>query len=336
MIVFPLIWVGGLVTTFDAGMAVPDWPGTYGYNMFLYPLETWFFGPFDLFVEHGHRLLASTAGLVAIALVVVTYRSEPRRSVRWLAVAILLLVIFQGVLGGLRVRLDARVLAKLHGCVGPAFFAAVVAYCVVTSRWWWRQTVGGSGRSSDEPAVKASGLVYWSMLMLAMSFGQLVLGAFVRHISVSSLPSVYRSLVVMHMVTAAVLVLGTLVQWGVLRLARFRGLGVRGSANALMGLILVQVFLGVCTWVVKFGWPVWFASQEFAASYVVGEKTLVQMNLITAHVAVGSLILVVWTIQMLRCHCLFGRGQPLSRRSAERFETQRVSGVAGFQQKHSL
>ncbi|MEO8269758.1 MAG: cytochrome oxidase assembly protein, partial [Aureliella sp.] len=54
--VFPLIWVGGLVTTYDAGMAVPDWPGTYGWNMFAYPASTWLFGPFDLLVEHSHRL----------------------------------------------------------------------------------------------------------------------------------------------------------------------------------------------------------------------------------------------------------------------------------------
>ena len=50
---FPLLWVGGLITTTDAGMAVPDWPGTYGYNMFLYPWQTWLFGPWDLFIEHG-------------------------------------------------------------------------------------------------------------------------------------------------------------------------------------------------------------------------------------------------------------------------------------------
>ena len=55
----PLIFIGGLVTTTDAGMAVPDWPNTYGYNLFLYPWTTWFAGPWDLFVEHGHRLLAA-------------------------------------------------------------------------------------------------------------------------------------------------------------------------------------------------------------------------------------------------------------------------------------
>ena len=68
--VFPLIWVGGLVTTYDAGMAVPDWPNTYGYNMFAYPASTWLFGPFDLLVEHSHRLLGTVAGLLSIGLVV--------------------------------------------------------------------------------------------------------------------------------------------------------------------------------------------------------------------------------------------------------------------------
>jgi cytochrome c oxidase assembly protein subunit 15 len=66
---FPLIWLGGLVTTQDAGMAVPDWPGTFGYNLWLYPISTWLLGPFDLFVEHGHRLLATFVGLLAICLV---------------------------------------------------------------------------------------------------------------------------------------------------------------------------------------------------------------------------------------------------------------------------
>ena len=59
---FPLIWVGGLVTTYDAGMAVPDWPNTYGYNLFLYPWQTWIDGPWDLFIEHGHRLFGALVG----------------------------------------------------------------------------------------------------------------------------------------------------------------------------------------------------------------------------------------------------------------------------------
>ena len=114
---FPLIWVGGLVTTTDAGMAVPDWPNTYGYNMFSYPLESWLYGPFDLMVEHGHRLLASLAGVISIALVWQTYRGEARPWVKNFSVVLLALVIFQGLLGGARVVMDARVVAKIHGCV---------------------------------------------------------------------------------------------------------------------------------------------------------------------------------------------------------------------------
>lgn len=297
-VVFPLIWVGGMVTTYDAGMAVPDWPGTYGYNMFLYPVESWLFGPFDLFVEHGHRLLGSLAGLIAIVLVVVTVRKETRTWVCWMSVGLLTLVIFQGLLGGIRVLLDARVFAKIHGCVGPAFFASVVAFCVVSSRWWWRKS---QPADPNQPLVRASGLVHWSTFMLAASFAQLVIGAFLRHISVMSPPHVYRSLVVMHLALAAFLVIGTFTHWTVSKMSRFRGTGIRASINVLALLILTQIMLGMGTWVVKFGWPVWFSNHGFAATFIVGEKTFWQMNLITAHVAVGSLILAFWTIQMLCC-----------------------------------
>ena len=67
---FPLIWVGGLVTKYDAGMAVPDWPSTFGYNLFLYPWTTWLFGPWDLFIEHGHRLLGALVGMLTIGLLI--------------------------------------------------------------------------------------------------------------------------------------------------------------------------------------------------------------------------------------------------------------------------
>ena len=73
---FPLVWVGGLVTTTDAGMAVPDWPNTYGYNLFLYPWTTWLSGPWDLFVEHGHRLLGATVGMLTIGLLISLWMGE--------------------------------------------------------------------------------------------------------------------------------------------------------------------------------------------------------------------------------------------------------------------
>src|SRR5258708_9766217 len=73
-----LLWVGGMVTSMKAGMAVPDWPSTYGYNLFLYPWQTWVYGPWDLFVEHGHRLFASLVGLLTIALMISVWLADSR------------------------------------------------------------------------------------------------------------------------------------------------------------------------------------------------------------------------------------------------------------------
>jgi heme a synthase len=99
---FPLIWMGGLVTTYSAGMAVPDWPSTYGYNLFLYPLGSWL-EVWDVFLEHGHRLLGSVVGVVTIALAVLLWQRDTRPTMWWLAGIALVGVCLQGVLGGLRV-----------------------------------------------------------------------------------------------------------------------------------------------------------------------------------------------------------------------------------------
>lgn len=302
VLVFPLIWLGGMVTTADAGMAVPDWPGTYGYNMFLYPIETWLFGPFDLMVEHGHRLLASFSGLVAIVLVIATFRTESRNWVRWFSVALLALIIFQGLLGGFRVLMDARTLAKIHGCVGPTFFASVTAFCVVTSRWWTGHSKTSSlVNAAVERGVKTKLLSRFAILLLLTSTTQLVFGAIVRHVAIDSPPRVFRGMVVLHVLVAIFLVIGTIIQWFMSRKPSVAGTGIRASVNTVAILVTCQFLLGLGTWVVKWGWPVWFVNYDFAASFVVGEKTFLQMNLITAHVAVGSLILAFWTIHALRC-----------------------------------
>mgnify|MGYP001066850405 CR=1 FL=1 len=70
-------------------MAVPDWPTTYGYNLFLYPWQTWLLGPWDLFIEHGHRLLAATVGMLTIALMVLLWRTDSRRWMKVLGAAAL-------------------------------------------------------------------------------------------------------------------------------------------------------------------------------------------------------------------------------------------------------
>jgi cytochrome c oxidase assembly protein subunit 15 len=314
-IVFPLIWFGGLVTSWDAGMAVPDWPGTFGYNMFAYPISTWFFGPWDLFVEHGHRLLASLSGLIAIALIFFTFRNDSRTWVRWYSIGLFLLVLFQGLLGGVRVLsakgklgdfevfFSDRTMAKFHGCIGPAFFLAVVGFCVVTSRWWFDQE---SFRSKGKASRSFTST--WPTLMLVMAYCQLVVGAFLRHISESAPPSQYTLLVALHVMIAISLVIGTFVQAIAVARARRREPASKGlvwSMRFLILAIITQFCLGIGTWVVKFGWPVWFADMAFAAGFVVPEKSMFQMNLVTAHVAVGSLLLAFWTVQVFRAHRLF-------------------------------
>lgn len=291
VLVWPLIWVGGLVTTYDAGMAVPDWPNTYGYNLFLYPYDTWLLGPFDLFIEHGHRLLAAVVGVVSIAIVVAAFWAEPRQWVRVLAVGVLLAVIGQGLLGGVRVVLSDRTFAMIHGCVGPAFFALCVVAMVVTSRWWWRAPAAAS------PGI-GRGLLIAAVGLVLLSYVQLVLGAQLRHTQPTMSPVAFTHVVKTHVALAFLL-------WGwVLFLgARLRGCGdltLFRPALVLIGLVSVQILLGIGTWVVNYSWPTLLAWVPGSSRYVIQAQGFSESMIVTAHVATGSLILAVATLLALR------------------------------------
>ena len=95
-----LIFAGGLVTSTGSGLSVPDWPSTYGWFMFTFPVEKWVGG---IFYEHSHRLIASTVGFLILVLAFWLRRAEPRRWVRMLGLIALGAVILQGVLGGITV-----------------------------------------------------------------------------------------------------------------------------------------------------------------------------------------------------------------------------------------
>jgi cytochrome c oxidase assembly protein subunit 15 len=284
---FPLVWVGGLVTTTDAGMAVPDWPSTYGYNMFLYPWQSWLAGPWDLFVEHGHRLLASSVGMLMIGLVIVMWRAGERRWLRNLSLAALALVIFQGLLGGMRVLLDERTLAMLHGCTGPLFFAVTVAMVVFTSKSW---------RVPQEPAgndlATASVVRGLAVVTCILVYLQLVLGAVLRHVPVDSDPQAFLLAVRFHLFLAGVLALH-IVALASMVLWNYRALRPLGGLTwSLVALLLVQVLLGAGTWIVKFAVPAWaegWVPLEPMANQADG---WLQTHIITAHVALGSLLLV--------------------------------------------
>lgn len=305
------------MTTYDAGMAVPDWPGTYGKNLFLYPYQTWLFGPFDLFIEHGHRLLGAVVGFLAIIAVVVAWLSEPRRWVRRLAIGMLMAVIGQGVLGGMRVVLSDRTLAMAHGCTGPIFFAICVSLAVVTSRWWWE-------RNNDVPAmIPTVGRVRLAGIVTVLAYVQLLLGAQLRHVQVTSSPGGFTHLVAMHIVGALVLWLlaGLLAGqlWRMSRLAcrteasqisesqipesKTHGCGdltLSRPSGLLVGFISLQIALGLGTWIVNYGWPRFAQVGPLSAGYLVKSKAFTESIITTAHVATGSLILVVAVMVWLR------------------------------------
>lgn len=165
----PLLFVGGSVTTYRVGLAVPDWPSTFGINMFLYDFWN---APFGVQVEHSHRLYGAAVGLATMGLALHFAIFESRRWMKGLGALALLLVIIQGVLGGTRVTQVSTFLAAVHGCTGQAFFGLMVALCVLTGRDWL----------SDRPAVlDARQIRPRTWIMLGLVYLQIILGAWLRH-----------------------------------------------------------------------------------------------------------------------------------------------------------
>ncbi len=288
---FPLIWVGGLVTTYDAGMAVPDWPSTYGYNLFLYPWTTWVFGPFDLLVEHGHRLLGALAGMLTIGLLGSAILSERRKWVIYLCVFALVAVIAQGVLGGMRVLLDKRQLAMIHGCTGPLFFALACSLAVITSRAW---------REAKAICAADRSMLAASLATFVLAYVQIIFGALLRHVSVDAGPQWFRMAVLFHVLTAIVLT-AYILTFAWRTLGKYRGTGWITHPTSLLALLIgVQLALGVATWVVKYAWPAQLGVFNFAARYTITANSLTQSLVVTAHVATGSLILATAAVLTVR------------------------------------
>ncbi|HEX7569942.1 MAG TPA: COX15/CtaA family protein, partial [Verrucomicrobiae bacterium] len=168
---FLLIGLGGLVTSHEAGMSVPDWPTSYGYNMFALPIKFWTGGAF---FEHTHRLLASVVGLLMTILAVWLWLKDPRKWLAWLGVAAFLLVIAQGILGGLRVKWQLDYLGIPHGAVAQAFLVLTCAIALFTSRWWQNSA---TEKQIPVPRGLRSHVLYVTILI----FIQLLIAATMRH-----------------------------------------------------------------------------------------------------------------------------------------------------------
>jgi cytochrome c oxidase assembly protein subunit 15 len=322
-VTWPLLFVGGLVTTYRVGMAVPDWPTTFGINMFVYNFWT---APWGVYIEHAHRLLGSLAGLGCVVLAFWFTGAAGRRAWRpagiasasavllaglWIAASeiepflagivvlgvvgsmlalwyaaveregmpalgwlALTAVIVQGALGGDRVRWNSTDLAAVHGCTGQAFFALMVALCVVTGRRW------AESRPIASPSRANSNLRWWAAAVALLVYGQIVAGALLRHRSLGLVTHSSLALVVLAAVVAlAVLVLRSRSRWP----------SLAPAAKAMLILVIVQVTLGVASW--------WVLRPFDGVPRPVSRGQAVVR---TAHQANGALLLAASTVLALR------------------------------------
>ena len=281
-----LIFVGGLVTSTESGLSVPDWPTTYGWNMFTFPLSKWVGG---IFYEHGHRLVASFVGFLTAILAIWTWLKEKRRWVRWLSASALAAVILQGVLGGLTVLfLLPAPISTLHACLAQTFFCLTISLALFTSPGWKRGL----------PVIKREAESIPLQTLCAMTTGaiylQLILGALMRHtnagLAIPDFPLAFGRIippftsdkVVIHFAhRMGAVIVAAMIVWTFSRIARFYSdyrLLYRPAMTMLV-LVCIQLTLGALT--------VWTAKAVTPT---------------TAHVATGALVLGTSLLLTLRAY----------------------------------
>ena len=276
-----LIFAGGLVTSTASGLSVPDWPNTYGWFMWAFPISKMVGG---IFYEHLHRLIASTVGFLIVVLTVWLWKAEPRAWVRKLGYVALAAVITQGVLGGITVLWylpDAISIA--HASLAQIVFCLTSTIALVTSRRWIRDS-GVNDRT----------LQRISMATTAVIYAQIVVGATMRHTGAGLaipdfpfafghvIPPVWDAKIAIHFahrvgaLTVAVLILATT---GHVFFHHGRRRELRNPAILLLALLTMQITLGALT--------------------VLSQKQFIINSL---HVVNGALVLVTSLVLTLRAH----------------------------------
>lgn len=293
---FLLVVAGGLVTSTGSGLSVPDWPTTYGWSMFTFPYSKWVGG---IVYEHGHRLIATTVGLLTILMVVAYWRAESRRWVKRLTLVALGAIVAQGLLGGVTVltKLPPAV-SSAHAGLAEIFFALTVSLALFTSPGWGRAYAASPPAPGSTQALAADrGLRWLSVLAMAVVYLQILLGAIMRHtgagLAIPDFPLMFGRLVppldllasgpvaihfahrVCALVAAIVLVAEA---WRVFRKHGDRS-ELRRPAALLMALLVLQIALGGLT-------------------VLTAKDVLVN----TAHLATGALIFATTVVLALRVH----------------------------------
>jgi cytochrome c oxidase assembly protein subunit 15 len=294
---FFLIIAGALVTSHDAGLATADWPLTEG--KFLPKVERLGISSGvnmvgNLFWEHGHRMVATTVGLLTIGMVLLLFRKEKRSWVRRLGLAALAGVVAQGLLGGLTVKLMLPlVVSAAHATLAQLFFCTTVSLAVFTSSSW----------SEDRPLLEDQGslpLRYLCVAAAAAIFLQLIIGATLRHSATWDKP-LPTDLLLTHVggAIAVTLLLGSA---ALLILKRHAGeTFLARPAKVALGLLTLQLLLGVAAYITRVASP----NDPQPLNPMVG--------ITVAHVGCGALVFATTIVLTLRAFKLL-------RSSASAFE----------------
>jgi heme a synthase len=285
-----LLIAGGLVTSNNAGLAVPDWPTSFGS---LYKMPRMIGG---VKFEHGHRVAAEIVGLLTIVVAVWTWLVDRRRWLRNLTLAAVAGVIFQGVLGGLTVlNFLPPAISTAHATVGQAMFCVLAAIAVFTSRSWLEEP------SQKIPRKDAKPLLRHAWMLIGFLFLQLILGAAFRHVWTKWGPPGSNHWPVQKIVHVflyphianSLFVAGLVLYLSLRVIGKHSGIThLRRPATWMLLLLIVQLLLGVAAYVVR---VVQGVSEV--------QPTLGLVAVTVAHLGVGALILawtVVLTIQSYR------------------------------------
>lgn len=287
---FLLLIAGGLVTSNNAGLSVPDWPTSFGS---LYKMPRMVGG---VKFEHGHRIIAEIVGLLTVVVAVWTWLVDKRRWMRGLTIAAVAGVIFQGVLGGLTVlNYLPPAISTAHATIGQTMFCVLAAIAVFTSRSWLEEP-----EQKIMPADSRK-LIRHLWMLIGFMYLQLILGAAFRHVWTKWGPpgsnhwpmhKIVHAFLYPHIVNA-LLVAGLVVYVSLTALIRHADVPkLRPPAIALLLLLILQLLLGASAYIMR-------VVQEINEV----QPTLGLVAVTVAHLGVGALMLalaVVLTIQAYR------------------------------------
>ncbi len=271
-----LLVAGALVTSNDAGLAVPDWPLSYG------SLTPPMVG--GIFYEHGHRMVATVAGILTIILAVWISRREPRSWMRKLGWTALAAVIAQGILGGITVKFFLPPWVSVaHAALAQSFFCILVALALFTSKWW--QSDLPELRYTAQPPVRER-----AIKAAVVVFIQLLLGAAYRHHAFGILPHLIGAVVVPFVVLPAAISA---------RNSRYQAVPALGRCGAMLKHVLyLQLALG--------GGALW----SRLATQHAPQPMPVMVFFTVTHTAVGALTLAAAVLLVLVSYRVLGAAQP--------------------------